>query len=87
MMMGSSKPQRFFGDGGPLRVRAKWEDFSAKAGRKYHGGAKIATIGSIGLEHLLILYIVYHTNQPFTGWWQLNYFWIFHPELWGRFPI
>ena len=27
-------------------------------------------------------------NQPsnwwFSRWWQLNYFWNFHPEIWGR---
>ena len=25
--------------------------------------------------------------QPPTRWWQLKYFWNFHPEIWGRCPI
>ena len=49
----------------------RWEDFSAKAGRKYHGGAKHATkgpsffpypIGSMGL----ILFIYPGTPQPIS---------------------
>ena len=27
-----------------------------------------------------------HTFQLFPRWWQLKYFWNFHPEPWGRWP-
>ena len=26
-------------------------------------------------------------DDRMTGWWQLQHFWNFHPENWGRFPF
>ena len=42
----------------------------------------------IHLWHIYLHLPLKNKNQPnvgkYTGWWQLKYFWNFHPENWGR---
>ena len=34
----------------------------------------------------LLTMVIHHfpLTEPFSGWWQLKYFWNFHPDPWGK---